>query len=179
MEQVFIHLHRKLLQSTHTGHVWQKLKSLSLSCNLALPKTDVTWVLWVKIIGRALLKNNKTLIEMHSVLEVIWWRRCNITWTLHVENQLFQNHFPFICSCCFNLPMCFTVAACLKDHRPCSKEIIHLSVCSSVWVCGSYLVQHFVDTELCCAPLTCFVHYRPALCTMTIFHVCYDPPPRW
>ncbi len=29
------------------------------------------------------------------------------------------------------------------------------SVCLSAWVCGSYLVRHFVGTELLCAPPTC------------------------
>ena len=35
-----------------------------------------------------------------------------------------------------------------------------------MWIFGSYLEHHFVGTELCCAPSTCVVHHRPALCTM-------------
>ncbi len=38
--------------------------------------------------------------------------------------------------------------------------------CLSVWVCESYVVHHLVGTGLYCAPPTCVVHHRAALCTM-------------
>ena len=55
------------------------------------------------------------------------------------------------------------------------------SVYVSVCICRTYVVHHFVSTELLCAPSTCVVHPWPALCTM-LLHSCmlrYEPPPRW
>ncbi len=39
--------------------------------------------------------------------------------------------------------------------------------CLSVWVCGTYItsMHHFVGTGLRCAPSTCIVYHRPAVCT--------------
>ena len=44
-------------------------------------------------------------------------------------------------------------------------EVIE-SVFLFFWVCGTYVVHHFNGLELPCAPSTCIVHHRPALCTM-------------
>ncbi len=48
-------------------------------------------------------------------------------------------------------------------------ELIQSDTCVHlcIWVCVTYIVHHFNGTELSCAPSTCIVHQRPALCTIT------------
>ena len=47
----------------------------------------------------------------------------------------------------------------LYFHRPCNREIIHLFTSGCVFVIGLVRGLH-------CAPQTCVVHHRPALCAM-------------
>ena len=58
------------------------------------------------------------------------------------------------------------------------------SVCTSVRICGTYVVHHFVGTQLCCAPLTCVVHHgaQRGTCFLAHLYMCscmlgsYSPP---
>ncbi len=40
-----------------------------------------------------------------------------------------------------------------------TRALICITLCLSVWVCGSYVVHHLNGTGLRCAPPTCVVHH--------------------
>ena len=96
----------------------------------------------------------------------------NDLYKVHCKQVKYSSTLPNKHSAQSNTPLKWTILI-GPQHTPLFlllfKQNILFINSPSVLVCETYVVNHLVGTRLRCAPPTCVLHHRAALCTMAFF----------